>query len=101
MSLDGSEIAGLALNDFGVPVLITLSGVTVKTVTGIFDLDPVTVSPGEMELVQMDALLSLAESDMDGITSAHRFTVAGKTYRMQGKPRTRGGMTDIPLSVQK
>lgn len=97
----GSEINGLALADFGESVDITLSGATVKTVTGILTFDPVIVSPGEMELVQTDAMLSVSESDMDGITSAHRFTVGGKIYRMQGRPRTQNGLTDILLSVQK
>lgn len=101
MAFDGLEIAAIALADFGVPVLVTLSGTTVKTVTGILDLDPVTVSPGEMEMVQIEAALSLAESDFENITSANRFTVRGKVYRMQGKPRTNDGLVYIPLSVQK
>ena len=102
MALDFSIAGEMALADFGQPITITLSGTTVKTVTGIFDLNPVTVSPGEMEFLQIDAALTISDTDMVGITSDHHFGVGSKIYRMKGKPRPDGyGFTWIPLSVQK
>lgn len=102
MSIPGFEIANMALADFGQPVTIQLNGIEVKTVTGILDLDPVVISPGNYEQVQIDAALTLRTDDMADITSEYRFTARDVTYRMGGKPRPDGhGLTYIPLTVQK
>lgn len=82
---------------------ITLDGVLVKgDVSGVLDLSPVVISPGNYEQVQLDAALTLHVDDMAGITSQHRFSARGVMYRMGGKPRPDGsGFTYIPLTVQK
>lgn len=100
----GDEIANMALADFeNTRVDITLNGIMVREdVPGVLDLTPTVISPGNYEQLQFDAALTLHTDDMAGITSEHRFTTRGVSYRMGAKPRPDGsGLTYIPLTVQK
>lgn len=85
-----------------VDVLITLSGVPVRNIRGIFDEFSEVVSPFEAEQVQIKPVLSVQDSDFTGITSANVLTIRDKDYRFDSKPRPDGhGMTLIYLAGKR
>ena len=92
-----------AINRFAnADIVISLSGVEVKTVRGIFDESNEVASPFESDRIQFKPAVSLSDSDMAGITSAHTLTISGKAYQFDGKPRPDGhGMTLIYLTGKR
>lgn len=82
---------------FGEPVVIRLSGVTVKTVTGIFDESVETVDGYEMERVVFRPQVTLLDADAAGVTRGHTIEVRGVEYRLFGDPRPAAGLTRLLL----
>lgn len=95
---NGSSIRAFA----NVDVRLTLNGVYVRNIRGIFDEFSEVVSPFEMSQMQIKPVLNVQDSDFNGITSEYTLTIRNKNYQFDGKPRPDGhGMTLIYLAGKK
>jgi hypothetical protein len=91
-----------ALNEAGQPATFSLDGVTVKTVTAIFDQSVEIYSPGQADTTEFKPAITVASSDMDGISKTHTVTISGKEYKIYLEPEPDGhGLTRIVLVAKK
>lgn len=91
-----------ALNECGELVIISLFGVVIKTISGIFDLTSEAVSPFEASNRIGKPSVTLLDSDIENITSEYTLTIRNKDYCFDGKPMPDGhGMTLIYLQGKK
>jgi len=85
-----------------VDVTITLGGVLVRNIRGIFDESSEVVSPYEASQISLKPAVTIQDSDFLGVTSANVLTIRDKNYQFDGKPRPDGnGFTLIYLQVKK
>ncbi len=85
-----------------VDVTISLDGLLVRNIRGIFDESSEVVSPFESSQVVIKPAVTVNDTDFIGITSENALTIRGKDYRFDGKPRPDGhGFTLIYLQVKK
>lgn len=85
-----------------VTATITLNGIVVKTIPGIFDEAAEVVSSYESERLITKPAVTVASVDLEGIASAHVLQIRDVEYKFDGKPRPDGhGLTIIYLGVKK
>lgn len=92
----------MSLSKFGSPATFYLNGTAVKTVTAIFDQAVEVYSPGQTDMTEFKPAITVATSDMDGITRTHTVTTGGKEYKIFREPEPDGhGMTHLILAAKK
>lgn len=92
----------VSLAKFGQPGSFTLDGVTVRTMSCIFDQSVEIFTPGDMDTTEFKPAVTVATADMDGITRQHLVVTGGKEYRIYREPEHDGhGLTRITLAAKK
>jgi len=92
----------LAVTKFGnVTASITLAGVVVKTIPGIFDEAAEIVSPFDSERSIVKPVLVVESVDLFGITSDHVIEINNVEHKFDGKPKVEKGLTTVYLGVKK
>lgn len=80
---------------------ITLSGVVVATIPGIFDEFAEVVSPYDSERLVVKPVFTVEAESMASISSDNVLAINGVDYSFDGKPKREGGLVAIYLAVKK
>lgn len=92
----------LAVTRFGnVTASVTLAGVVVKTIPGIFDEAAEVVSPFDSERSIIKPVLVVESIDLFGVTNEHVIEINCVEYKFDGKPKAEKGLTTVYLGVRK
>lgn len=85
-----------------VNVRLSLNGVYVRNIRGIFDEFSEVVSPFDTSKLQIQPVVSIQDQDYQGISSEYTLTIREKNYQLDGKPSPDGhGMTVIYLQGKR